>query len=66
MTDNEKDLLVKLLERDEGFRQFAYDDLTGKEVTAPVGNLSIGIGLNLQQVGIDHDEAVYLLLNRVV
>lgn len=65
MLDKDMQQIVRLLVDDEGYKQFAYDDLTGKDVTAPVGKLTIGIGINLQDTGIDYDEAVYLLVNRV-
>jgi lysozyme len=41
-----------ILRFEEGVRDFAYDDVNGKVVKAPVGNLSIGVGHNLQAKGI--------------
>lgn len=46
------------LKRHEGFRQFPYKDTVGK--------LSIGYGLNLDDVGIDEEEAELLLHRRVI
>lgn len=37
--------------REEGDRLKPYDDATGKDVVAPVGNLSWGWGFNLMQCG---------------
>ena len=37
--------------REEGDRLKPYDDKTGKDVVAPVGNLSWGWGFNLMQCG---------------
>ena len=45
------------LERDEGYRQHPYKDTAGK--------LTIGIGLNLTDVGLTHDEALSILRGRV-
>lgn len=45
------------LARDEGFRPHAYQDSVGK--------LTIGIGRNLDDVGISHEEALVLLANDV-
>lgn len=45
------------LERDEGYRQFAYKD--------SVGVLTVGIGRNLEHVGISKEEAIALLRNDV-
>lgn len=48
LTDEMKKTLVSRLEtKEEGYRQFAYDDATGERVKAPKGNLTIGIGFNL-------------------
>lgn len=45
--------LVSMLKRHEGFRSKPYTD--------SVGVLTIGIGRNLDDVGISEDEAIYLL-----
>jgi len=45
------------LERDEGYRQHPYKDTAGK--------LTIGIGLNLTDVGLTHDESLSILRSRV-
>lgn len=42
---------------DEGYRQFPYKDTVGK--------LTVGIGRNLDDVGISKDEAAYLLNNDI-
>lgn len=48
LNDDMKNFLMYRLEnRDEGFKTFAYDDKTGERVKAPEGNLTIGIGFNL-------------------
>lgn len=53
---NEIDILVKRLPAEEGVRRFAYDDSTGKQVTCkPRGNLTIGIGHNLE-TGLDDED----------
>lgn len=47
--------LVKCLRHDEGVRNKAYDDATAREVKAPTGKLTIGVGRNIQDNGIsDH------------
>ncbi len=53
--------LLNLIEEDEGYRQFAYDDATGKEVKAPIGKLTFGYGWNIQDVGIEKDFALLRL-----
>lgn len=50
--------LVNDLRRDEGFRQFPYKDTVGK--------LTIGIGRNLDDVGISLAEATSLLYNDII
>lgn len=41
-------LINKQLMREEAYREFIYDDVTGEEVKAPEGhNYTIGIGFNL-------------------
>ena len=40
---------LALLRADEGVRRYAYDDATGKRVEAPVGKLTIGCGINLDE-----------------
>lgn len=49
--------IVELLERQEGFRQFAYRDTVGK--------ITVGIGRNLEDKGISKAEALYLLHNDI-
>jgi lysozyme len=49
--------LVDILKRDEGVRLFPYKDTVGK--------WTIGVGRNLDDVGISLDEAEYLLRNDI-
>lgn len=50
---------------EEGRRQFAYDDSTGKRVTClPAGNLSIAVGVNLE-TGLDDEEIDWLSQHRL-
>jgi lysozyme len=49
--------LEEQLERDEGLRLRPYRDSVGK--------LTIGVGRNLDDVGISHDEAMALLANDI-
>lgn len=59
------ELTLSRLILEEGRRAFAYDDSTGKRVTCqPQGNLSIGIGLNLE-TGLDDAEIEWLLEHRL-
>lgn len=53
----DKDQLIKDLIRDEGVRSFPYRDSLGK--------LTIGVGRNLDNVGLHEDEITYLLSNDV-
>jgi lysozyme len=46
-----------LLEKHEGYRRFVYRDTVGK--------LTVGIGRNLEDRGLTHDEAIYLLNNDI-
>lgn len=64
---NEVDIcLARLRRREEGDRQFAYNDATGKRVTCkPNGNLSIGIGINLEN-GLDEEEREWLTRHRLL
>ena len=50
---------LAVLRHDEGEREYAYDDATGKRVRAPEGNLTIGIGTDLD-AGLDATERVWL------
>lgn len=59
------DLALTRLTSEEGKRKFAYNDATGKTVTCrPQGNLSIGIGVNLE-TGLDDAEIDFLLRHRL-
>lgn len=55
MTDSEREKLKLQLMRHEGIRLKPYRDTVGK--------LTIGVGRNLSDVGITHDEAMFLLEN---
>lgn len=59
----ERDLCVDLLQKEEGYRRFAYDDETGRTVhpgTQVRGFVTVGIGRNLVGKGISPEEARYL------
>ncbi len=45
------DVLMQRLTKEEGERLLPYDDATGKNVKAPVGNLTWGRGFNLMACG---------------
>lgn len=53
--------LSLILRREEGDVRFAYDDLTALEVKAPMGNLTIGIGHNLQANGLSDAARAFIL-----
>ena len=53
-----------ILRGDEGVRRHAYDDATGERVRAPKGNLTIGVGINLD-AGLDDMEIDWLERHRV-
>jgi GH24 family phage-related lysozyme (muramidase) len=53
------------LNTEEGSREFAYNDATGKRVTCqPGGNLTIAVGVNLE-TGLDQDEIDWLSQHRL-
>ena len=59
------DLSYARLGSDEGRRAFAYDDSTGRRVTCqPAGNLSIAVGVNLEN-GLDDEEIDWLSQHRL-
>ena len=58
------DEALQRLRADEGIRRFAYDDATGHEVKAPIGNLTIGCGCNLA-AGLDDEEIDWLERHRL-
>jgi lysozyme len=67
---NEEEIIVQhLLIEDEGLRQFPYLDCCGKSwrkcSCKDKGKLTIGIGRNLEDVGISESEALELQLNDV-
>lgn len=56
--------VTKMVALHEGYRQFVYDDATGKPIrpgTMVVGYPTVGIGLNLVGRGVLKDEAEWLL-----
>lgn len=60
----ELDLFLARAPTEEGVRKFAYNDATGKTVTCkPEGNLSIGVGINLE-TGLDPAEIAWLTAHR--
>jgi lysozyme len=65
MTDADLSPCIKQLVVDEGFVSYCYDDATGKKVIAPVGRLSTGIGLNLQDSPLTYEEAVMVTTMRL-
>lgn len=64
LTKKELKPLLLMLIKDEGYVTYPYDDATGKRVKAPIGNTTIGIGINLDE-GITFDEAEYLCIKRI-
>jgi lysozyme len=53
-----KQMLANLYS-EEDYRQFVYDDKTGKAVIAPVGRMTFGIGWNIQDVGCPREIAEF-------
>jgi lysozyme len=59
------ELAYTRLNLEEGRRQYAYNDATGKRVTCqPGGNLSIAVGVNLE-IGLDNEEIDWLSKHRL-
>lgn len=57
---------TRMKKREEGDRQFPYNDATGKRVSCkPGGNLSIGQGINLE-FGLDEEERDWLTRKRLL
>jgi lysozyme len=57
--------LLDDIERDEGYRQFVYDDATGQPIDiACKGNPTIGHGLNLR-VGFSKEESLQIVAMRL-
>lgn len=69
LTPNETEILKHLLIDDEGLKQFPYMDCCGRTwrkcVCVSKGKLTIGVGRNLDEVGISEDESIFLLLNNI-
>lgn len=64
----ERGVIVDLLEHEEGFRRFVYDDANGKSIRpgdTVQGYATVGIGRNLAGKGISPEEARYLLGNDI-
>jgi lysozyme len=59
------DNLMKLLTAHEGYEQFPYDDATGKRVHADIGNVTVGIGFNLENGGFSLAECKTILSMRL-
>lgn len=57
-------ILDPALVQDEGYRKYPYDDKTGNRPPA-VGNISIGIGRNLDDPGLRPNEIKFLYANDV-
>lgn len=65
MPSVENDLTTTRLCTEEGKRPRAYNDATGRTVTClPQGNLSIGVGINLE-TGLDDEEIRFLTSHRL-
>jgi len=64
LTNEQETDFVKKLIKEEGVKEFCYDDATGERVYAPVGKITIGIGINLDD-GLSYEEAVYLCRSRL-
>lgn len=60
MADAFREKIYSMLTRDEGLQRVPYDDFTGNPVRAPKGNLTIGVGHNLDSKPLSN--AVILLL----
>lgn len=59
------DITYARLNGEEGRKQFAYNDATGKRVTCqPDGNLTIAVGVNLE-TGLDGEEIDWLSRRRL-
>jgi len=62
---DEIQMTVARLTLEEGKKKYPYNDKTGKRVTCqPGGNISIGIGINLE-TGLDEAEIAWLLAHRL-
>lgn len=57
-----KSKAIQMLSRDEGSRNYPYDDATGYPVKAPLGNLTVGIGHNLDSKPLS-DTVIYCILS---
>lgn len=49
----------------EGFRGQPYDDATGKKINAPVGNVTIGYGINTDSNPLSEEDATLLLEKQI-
>ena len=63
-----KEKLAEILTADEGKRTLAYDDSTGETVkpgTVIRGNVTVGVGRDIQNFGLSEDEIQMLLHNDI-
>lgn len=69
LTPEESIIIEHLLMDDEGFESFPYFDCCGKSVKEceciPQGKLTIGVGRNIEDVGLSENEIQGLLSNDV-
>lgn len=69
LSPEETVIIQHLLIEDEGLREFPYFDCCGKffrKCNCKVqGKLTVGIGRNLEDVGISEEESIYLQLNDI-
>jgi lysozyme len=66
LSDQGVQIASEWLLNDEEYRQFPYDDATGKAPTIITeGLLTIGIGFNLSQVGLSLTESFLILRHRI-
>lgn len=52
---------IILLKIDEGYEKYPYDDANKRRVRAPIGNITIGYGWNIQGIGISEELADIVL-----
>lgn len=57
--------LKNLIRYQEASKFFPYDDATGLPVHAPIGKITIGVGRNLEEKGIDAIEIDQMLTNDI-
>ena len=62
MTLSFREKIFRMLSRDEGIKGYPYDDVTGLPVRAPRGNLTIGVGHNLDSKPLS-DRVLFFILS---